>query len=535
MASKRGVYHQDSSLSDKSGQFSTGIAVGTLALGAIGVMRADWWFTTYIPSQWPGADWMVLLIGALAGATLWTLAYYAIAYRVGTAGNDYQMATRHFNTPIGFAGSFVLMASSALFVGGVVIAFFRSWLPGLLRTAALVLPQYGLDSLSEAIQAPQLAILLGVIVILMAFLTVLFSPRGMKVLMVIGMVLVAVWGIAWTVSLFVTPTGKFAQMYEGLYGSGIIDRQINLAVSFGLILTRRPWSSFLLGMGFSVWLFQGIVVPLSGLSLNRVKSSSLLGWLIGELMVIAMVIGVTVLFLQQSLPPNLLAAHGWLYLRQATQPEFFLPWAVFYFVITHPSLLLVIGIVLTWGVWLINLIQAYFFAIAQGIAAWAKDGLVSSSWGYQQRGQQVPAVGLFGAALLALLGMAIGLGGNWVHLVLYYPYAFAMASIGPLIGLIRYAWYQRKGPGHSSKEIQNSKGWIWAFLVGIAALAIMIGVIGSAWVLPREMQISRDFGVGLILLWVIALGWYWRRVNFWRQRGVNLNETLHRASSHSGG
>lgn len=140
-----------------------------------------------------------------------------------------------------------------------------------------------------------------------------------------------------------------------------------------------------------------------------------------------------------------------------------------------------------------------------------------------------------GIAVGTLALGAIGLGGNWVHLVLYYPYAFAMASIGPLIGLIRYAWYQRKGPGHSSKEIQNSKGWIWAFLVGIAALAIMIGVIGSAWVLPREMQISREFGVGLILLWVIALGWYWRRVNFWRQRGVNLNETLHRASSRSGG
>lgn len=534
MASERDAHFQSGSLSEKAGQVLTGMAAGTLVLAAIGLMRADWWFTTYIPSQWPGANWWMIVLGTLVGALFWVGAYYAIARLVSSTGNDYKMATRFFNAPLGFAGSFVVIVASALFVGGMIIAFFRFWLPGLLQTAALVLPQYGLDSLSEAIQVPQLATLLGVIVILVAFLMVLFSPRGMKVLLIIGMGLVVIWGIVWLVSLFVLPSGKFAQTYEGLYGSGIIDRQINLAVSFGLILTRRPWSSFLIGMGLSVWLFQGAVFPLTGLNLNRVKSFSFFGWLVGGLVLVAVVVGVMALFLQKSLPPNLLAAHGWLYLRHAMQPEFFLPWSVFYLVMINPSLFLIGGIILMWSVLLLNLVQVYFFTIAQCIAAWMHDGLVPPSWGYQRRGQQVPAAGLFGAGFLALLGMAIGLNGNWVHLVLYYPYAFALSSIGPLIGLMRYIWTMRK-ESKSLTRAQGDKRFWGLFILVIATLGISIAVIGGAWSFPQELRISREFGLGLLLLWFIGLGWYWGRVNFWRRQGVNLREKLHGISSSPGG
>lgn len=534
MASERSAHLQAGSPSEKAGQVFTGMAAGTLVLAAIGLMRADWWFTTYIPSQWPETNWWMILLGALIGALLWVGAYYTIARLIGSAGNDYKIATRFFNTPLGFAGSFVAVVASALLVGGIIIAFFRFWLPGLFQTAALVLPQYGLDSLAEAIQVPQLATLLGVIVILVAFLIVLFSSRGMRTLLIIGMGLVVIWGTAWLVSLFALPSGRFAQTYEGLYGSGIIDRQINLAVSFGLILTRRPWSPFIIGMGLSVWLFQGAVFPLTGLGLNRVKPSSFLGWLVGVLVLVAVVVGVMVLFLQKSLPPNLLAAHGWLYLRQATQPEFFLPWSVFYLVMINPSLLLIGGITLTWGVLLLNLVQVYFFTIAQCIAAWMHDGLVPPGWGYQRRGQQVPAAGLFGAGFLALLGMAIGLNGNWVHLVLYYPYAFAVASIGPLIGLMRYTWSMRK-ESKSLTGAQGDKRVAGLFILGVAALGIMIAVIGGAWGFPQELRISREFGLGLLLLWFIGLGWYWGRVNFWRRQGVNLREKLHGISSPPGG
>ncbi|MCX8025320.1 MAG: hypothetical protein N3A60_08970 [Thermanaerothrix sp.] len=241
-----------------------------------------------------------------------------------------------------------------------------------------------------------------------------------------------------------------------------------------------------------------------------------------------------VLFLQKNLPPNLLAAHGWLYLRQAIQPEFFLPWSVFYLVMVSPSLLLIGGIVLIWGVLLLNLVQVYFFTIAQCISAWTQDGLVPPSWGYQRRGQQVPAAGLFGAGILALLGMAIGLSGNWVHLVLYCPYAFALSSIGPLIGLIRYIWIVRKESKVPLGE-RGDKRFVGLFILGIAALGIMIAVISGAWGFPQELRVSREFALGLLILWFVGLGWYWGRVNFWRRQGVNLREKLHDISSHAGG
>ncbi|MCX8023797.1 MAG: hypothetical protein N3A60_01180, partial [Thermanaerothrix sp.] len=84
MASKRGAHLQAGSTSEKAGQVLTGIAAGTFVLAAIGLMRADWWFTTYIPNQWPGANWWMILAGALVGALLWVGAYYAIARLVGS-------------------------------------------------------------------------------------------------------------------------------------------------------------------------------------------------------------------------------------------------------------------------------------------------------------------------------------------------------------------------------------------------------------------------------------------------------------------
>ncbi|WP_322807671.1 hypothetical protein, partial [Thermanaerothrix sp.] len=73
------------------------------------------------------------------------------------------------------------------------------------------------------------------------------------------------------------------------------------------------------------------------------------------------------------------------------------------------------------------------------------------------------------------------------------------------------------------------------FILVIATLGISIAVIGGAWSFPQELRISREFGLGLLLLWFIGLGWYWGRVNFWRRQGVNLREKLHGISSPPGG
>lgn len=71
MASERGACLQARSPSEKTGQMLTVKGVETLVLTAIGVMRADWWFTKSNPGQWPGANWWMILLGALVGALLW--------------------------------------------------------------------------------------------------------------------------------------------------------------------------------------------------------------------------------------------------------------------------------------------------------------------------------------------------------------------------------------------------------------------------------------------------------------------------------
>lgn len=75
------------------------------------------------------------------------------------------------------------------------------------------------------------------------------------------------------------------------------------------------------------------------------------------------------------------------------------------------------------------------------------------------------------------------LNGNWLHLVLYCPYAFAVASIGPLIGMLRYIWTLRKESKCLTKA-QGDKHLLWLFILEIAVLGITIAMIG------RDMGLS---------------------------------------------
>ncbi|WP_299028622.1 hypothetical protein [uncultured Thermanaerothrix sp.] len=530
MALERGTRRQLNDQPETSGSFWNWVTGGWLVLAAIGVTRADWWFTTYVPGQWPAGNWLALLLGALVGALFWLLAYSTMARIIASPGSDYYIATRFFSPSLGFAGSFVGMIASALFAGGMVAAFFRFWLPGLFQVGALVLPQLGLDSLAEAFQTSQMAALLGTVGIFLAFLLVLFAPRGVKFLLGAGAFLVVIWGILLVVFLLL-PSDNFARAYESLYGSGVVERQVNLAVSFGLILTRRPVSSFLMGMGLSLWFLQGGLVALSALDWGRVKRSSL-GWLIMPLLVLIVLLGLVIAFLQDALPGNLLAAHSWLYLHQAAQAEFFLPWSVFYLLLARPSLTLLIFFVLLWSVLLLNLLQAYLYSVAQIIAGWAKDGLVPSSWGYQRRGQQVPVMALFITAFLTLLGMTAGLHGAWMALVVYYPYALAVSSLAPLLALILYLWRFRDQIAKSVSIFQRVKFLAGKILVGLVSLVIALSVLWGTVGFSRELRLPRELGFAIILLWVAGLGLYWGRLNFWRQRGYNLDENFRSAPTH---
>lgn len=530
MAIERGIQRQSHSQLETSSALSTWITSGLLVLAAIGITRADWWFTTYVPGQWPAGNWLVLLLGAVVGSLIWAMAYGIMARFVSLPGIDYHMATRFFSPPLGFAGSFVGMVASALFAGGMVIAFFRFWLPGLFQAGALVLPQYGLDSLADALQTPQMTALLGTLSILLTFLLVLFAPRGVKILLVVGAFLVVVWG-GLLAFFLLFPSGNFVRVYESIYGGGVVERQVNLAVSFGLILTRRPASSFLMGMGLSLWFFQGGVVALSAHARGWEKGSSR-GWLWMPLVALTILLGLVVIFLQRNLSGELLAAHGWLHLRQATQAEFFLPWSVFYLLLIHPSLALLIFFILLWSVLLLNLLQAYLYSIAQVIAVWARDGLVPSSWGYQRRGQYVPVVALFLTAILVLLGMTIGLNGAWTALVVYYPYALAVSSLAPLTALVLYSWRQRGQSKESNSAFRYMITPVGRVLVGLAGLVMAISVLWGAFSFPLELRISRELGFAIILLWVSGLGWYWGRLNFWKQRGYDLGENLHKIPAH---
>jgi len=179
MAIERGIQRQSHSQLETSSALSTWITSGLLVLAAIGITRADWWFTTYVPGQWPAGNWLVLLLGAVVGSLIWAMAYGIMARFVPcqalitTWPPDFSVHRWVCRFVCG-------MVASALFAGGMVIAFFRFWLPGLFQAGALVLPQYGLDSLADALQTPQMTALLGTLSILLTFLLVLFAPAGSK-------------------------------------------------------------------------------------------------------------------------------------------------------------------------------------------------------------------------------------------------------------------------------------------------------------------------------------------------------------------
>jgi len=63
-------------LGRNAGSMSPGwVGALVITLSAIGIIQADWWFTTYIPGNWPSSNWSGIILVALVGAVMWLLAH----------------------------------------------------------------------------------------------------------------------------------------------------------------------------------------------------------------------------------------------------------------------------------------------------------------------------------------------------------------------------------------------------------------------------------------------------------------------------
>lgn len=499
--------------------------VALLAVTAIGLSTTGVLPFSVVLGQWPGLNLLEILSIGLVFCLLPAYIYSAIGAAVPRAGADYVFASRVLNGPLAFISSWVFVLFSGMAAGSWVADLVKTTTQSFLRMLGLLLNRPAIIDLSQSILQPGIVILIGTLVIMLAYLTMLVPPRVFYRTLWIGFALAVV---AWGIILLILATGTSRAFQDGwnqFMGANSFTQVIPAALAAGLKANPDGQLTGQIGMVIGFWLFCGYFVPtfFAG-EIKKSGSTLLTGSWLGLGFVWAVLSGSAYL-LSRLAPADWLAAESLLKQTQTASGQA-MPWLPFYAMILAPSIPLVLVLFLAWLYTTVNLIQVMMGYMSRILLAWAEDGLLPAGMDYIHPRFRSPLLTLLVAAALVQAGLVNALLGSLWGSHFSLPFMAALAMVIPVCAMtvfpyLKPDWFETM-PAFVRAHVGPIR--LVSILGGIALFSLLWYVSSSVILRTGPNPLNWGDEVALAVIVGSGLAWYGGRRIHLRSKGVRLEE-----------
>lgn len=474
---------------------------------------------------WPSVDMGRTLAIATGINLVLVLLYALIGAAVPRSGADYVFTSRVLPAPLAFAGNFALVITAALIVGAIAVLAAQATLTPFLLYSATEFRSSNLADFALTIAHPQGAIVAATIIVLVAFMISILSPRANSRFVLILLVL----GLAgWAAILFQLITANpanFATQWDLVVGEDSYASQIISARALSLMFSDAPGTLLLAGIPLGFLVFLGARLP--GQNAGEIKGSVVRsqtwgGWL-AVLIGGALAIG-SYLLLSKVVPTDWLAAESHLYLYSNELETPALPWLPFYAALLQPNYLLyllsTVGILAS----LLAAIQAFLRSFGRTIYAWAKDDMLIDLARYIHEKSGSPLIAILLFTILVQIGVAFTASYGAMKTFNSSLFALLCLQLLPALAAIFYPLAKRrwvKAGYQSGQKISTAL----VVLCGVLVMVFLGWSITITFIYPAQGS-----AIGLVDLVVLGGGYlfgvilfFWRAIDL-RRKGTNLFE-----------
>ncbi|MEJ5313920.1 MAG: amino acid permease [Anaerolinea sp.] len=497
-----------------------GFIVLFLAVASIGIFTSGLFPYAALLGDFPGTNITLALIVALVSGILLVYIYSSIGAFSPHHGADYVLMSRVLTGSLGFAASFTMMVGVVMLVSGFTGTLATVAFPIISKTAGIT--ANASFSVLEGLNTPTGVIIVGSILIVLAFIVSIFPVQIARNILRLGFFLTL---LSWAGLLFqlAAPIQSFADGWNTYMGFGAYDRQLFIARQLGLTTGPFPNAFLTLGLIIAVILFVGIVIPVWMAKEVKKPQQDLLFGNLGAVLIASALFIMTSLFLLRLVPVNWLAAQSYIYLRTGEGSEAVYPWLFFYANILRPNPTLAYLFLLGWLISTFNLLVVTIMAGSRMLLAWSKDKILPVSLSFKHPSLDTPVVAVLWMSLLLELGVMLFALTHTYSLESIRPFFFVIAS-GQIISAVALAVYPLKNVDAFQKA-SGPAGW----RIGNIPLVSLAGLIWVAYgvyllnylaLSPRGFEL-RPFG-WIMGTFAVGFALYWFRKNQLMKQGINL-------------
>ncbi len=492
------------------------------SLAGLGLSRAGNLLLDIAPGRWPGIDLVVIVAIALGVGVVFTLTFSAIGALIRRPAADYVIASRLIHPSVGFASSWTFSITLAMFAGNVAGSIARQTIPNFMQTLGTVFGIQDVLPLSKTIASGQVAILIGTVVIILAFLVMTLPPRAISWLLRVGFIMVL---LSWTVLLVqlgAAPEGSFTIHYDQVFGTGTYAQHIELAYQYGLGTDLPNLRTILVvGLLSGFYLFFGATLPTQMAGEVKKPARTLLP---GSLLALLLAGGITLLsvfILQRLVPAPFLSAQSYLTQKQIEVTGLALSWLPFYAAVVRPSMPLVMAVGLSWVYLLFLLVQVLMFVLSRIVLAWSRDQVMPARLGFISPRQKTPLVAVLIAAIGVQIGLIDAVQGGSLFSAMHFGVFLASSQIIPVAALVLYPLLGKNVEGKNRLSIG---AYVLVVLAGTATLGYLGWTIAAVFLYPYRLQDIRvSTFTWLAVCFLSGLAWYFVRWLYLRMKGISLS------------
>jgi basic amino acid/polyamine antiporter, APA family len=494
--------------------------MGLFSVFLFGAASIGLLFSAFVPystlaGMWPGSNLIWILALAVGFCLIHAFTYSAIGTAVPRSGADYVLASRVISAPLAFASSVLFVFSSAIIAGLLIASISQVMIPAVIKSIGLVQNTPSLINMASGLAQSTETILVGAVVILLVFSSLLFSTRiTIRFLQASFILSLLAWG-AVLFQIFY-PVQNILNNWNVVFGSGSFDLQIDLAKSMGMVVNTGQGSLIAAGLFTSFLLFAGYFSPTLIVSEIKQPGKNLFAGTAAAILVTGVVVIGTTFLANQIAQPEWFSAQSYL----AGQPTYTeaMPWLLFYANLVHPSSEITWFVGAAWVISLFTMVQVIFFYSSRIIQAWSQDNLLPESLKYLHPSTRSPIIALLAICVVTQISLTTSALGINVVSTKGFVLATAISQILPVLALISFPFVKKVEFAKASGLVRFKMGPIpLVSLAGLVSLVYLVAVIvAGTWpglgigYPPVGFLRSGLIFVGA-LMWYYSRRWYLRR------------------------
>lgn len=474
---------------------------------------------------WPSADLGRVLALATGFNLLLVLLYALIGAIVPRSGADYLFASRVLPAPLAFAGNFGLFLAAVGAVGALAILVTQAVVVPFLLYTGTVFKVSTLTSAASSLSQQQGAIIVGSIVVLLAFLLSGVSSRNNTRFLWISLGLaLAGWG-AILFQLATADGTNFQTQWNLVVGQDSYAQQVSAARSLSLMFSSAPSTFLLAGIPLGILVFFGARSPV--FNSGEVKGSAVRAHLLGGGFAVLVCGGLaftSAVLITHAIPLDWLAAESHLFLYTNQSETAALPWLPFYAALLKPIYPLYVLSTLGTLAALIAAMQVFLCSLGRTLVAWSGDHLAPDLAEYIHPGTRVPIVAILFVAILAEIGVWIAATYGVMKTLNSVMFALVCFSVFPALAAILFPIARRHWAKAAFPQVEGARAALLQ-VSGVLVLAYLAWMIVISFVYPATGSAIGIWDLVFVAIPLfIGFLWYFYRAHELKRSGIDVRQ-----------